>query len=251
MRQNVDKFPHKMAILDGGRHPITWGHKKSTRLRDDGKIFRNGKWNGRYWYCRIGQGDTIIVRGDRVNDIEYLEALRWKLLLHMRNHTMRKYKDAYNRVKAADNPRFIRRDHVFHLERSGDGISERRVDASKTRSPMENLAASLTAVFVEGDEDWESGQNWCTAGGAARRMWNHIYKVDECLWSAIKNRVGHYTLYAPTHTNQPTTRMRINGRLYLIAGRSVRAEDGLSKHWPQPTDEIIEVNRSFLKEVDS
>jgi hypothetical protein len=235
-------YPYVGGVrTDGSVYEMMPMFGPALRLDDDGLVHDvdDGHCLG-HWYVYIekkGYAASWLVRRDKLNDVCTIEALRWRILLELRNKALPAYNEIAERGKVLGRIYLKERDQFVEWNSQGgkDTCSPREWAKRKGNAARKSVVDRLVSVPLPAEI--EAGDDYTAAEERISLLHRRIEFVEEALSSALmidqrapkhgydgRFRGPHDLLY----------RARINGRIYVQLVAS--GGGGIKRVWPTPED---------------
>lgn len=250
MNDRERKLPYIIGRLDsrGGAWPQperstaaahrTVGQLDRDALTDDGWI---GEKRRRRWYVDAARPNygPVIVRRDKLNDIHVLEALRWRTMLHVREHHNPRYDAAVARLRDVEDPRLVRGDRVYRLvfHRSDTYPTEEEVKLKDDAGIVERVGHIPTPE----DDGFRAGAVFQFESSAIHSAFFRVGRCNDALLCALQLYISrHFPQIERSRVEmRPSVIFTINGRSYPIAG-----DDRKQDHrWLTLEDIVIDLDK--------
>lgn len=236
--RGMGPYEFTQQISADGR-PWGFGVRGSYTYDEQGRVFKSGRKSPvGIWYALIGQNNTTrqyVVRRDKLNDVQRIEAFRWKVYLHHLK-IWRRYQDAHAMGKKLG--------RVWNEGAKGFHVWDDHGSCAPERAPRRHGAVDKLAR-IPVPEEIEAGREFFAADDALHESYGRRSFADLLLSRAftIANPDSEPQHVQP-RTAARTVRHVVNGRKYIQHTPAGWAQ-GTTKLWPEPTDEVKVYDHSW------
>lgn len=251
MRTERPKLPYVIGRLDSrGR---AWPQPEASTakgriavsqledsLSEDGWVQEDTR-RRRRWYVDTARPNygPVLVRRDKLNDIHKLEALRWRAMLHARDHHGPRYDAAVALLRQVEDPRLARGDRVYRLVfRRGDAYPTE--DEVKLRDDA-GIVDRVGHIPTPDTEGFRAGAAFQFESNALHGAYFHAGRCNDALLCALQLYISRRfpEIERSRVEMRPSVIFTINGRFYPIAGDERRQDH----RWVSLEDIVVDLDK--------